>query len=122
MATLTKRLLSGSTNGKPIKVTGTGTGATVTIDTAIAGTSAIDFVTLYADNDSTTLDVVLTLEIGGTTDPDNLLKVFIPKRNVDGDGRRCILKNQPMQNGNTIKAFAGTANVIKITGSVTNYV
>lgn len=120
MATLSKHLLSGSTNGKGIKITATATAGT-NIHTAPAGTTSIDFVTLYADTDDATTDRTLTLEVGGVTDPDNLLKKFIPKRGVDGDGRICIMDNQPIQNGLSIAAFCDSANKIKITGHVTRY-
>jgi hypothetical protein len=120
MPTLTKKLLSGSTNGKPIKVAASATPGT-NIHTCAAGVGQIEFVTLYVDNDDASTDRTLTLEIGGTTDPDNLLKVFVPKRGSDGDGRRCILKNQPLQNGLSIAAFCDSANKLKITGHVTQY-
>ena len=40
MATFNKAKLSGSTDGMAIKVTGTATGSTVTVHTAVAGTTA----------------------------------------------------------------------------------
>ncbi len=119
MPTLTKKLLSGSTNGKPIKVAATATTGTL-LHTAVSGSSNIDFVDVYADTDDSSTDITLTFEIGGVTDPDNLLKVLVPKRGVDGDGRRLVLR-QPMQNGDTLRAFASVANKIKITGEVTTY-
>ena len=46
MATYTKRLLSGSTNGRPIKVAATATPGT-TIHTAVTGTTDFDEVWIY---------------------------------------------------------------------------
>ena len=48
MATYSKQLLSGSTNGKGIKIANTST----TVHTAVAGTSDIDEIWLYAVNSS----------------------------------------------------------------------
>lgn len=116
MATITRQLLSGSTDGLQIKVTGTGTGSTVTVHTADA--TAEDHIYLYADNDSTS-DVLLTLEWGGTTDPDNLMKITIPARGVLGlDGPKQIVPGLPLTNSKVLKAFAATANVIKLSGFV----
>lgn len=117
--TTTPIKLSGSTDGAPIKVTGTNSGGAVTIHTAHA--TNLDYITLFADNDDSSNLVTLTLEIGGTTDPDNLLKVSIPARGADGDGRRCVLLNQVLTNSKTVKAFASSANKIKISGTVTRY-
>jgi hypothetical protein len=51
MATFSKELLSGSTNGKAIKVAETATAGT-TIHTAVSGTASFDEVWLYAHNSS----------------------------------------------------------------------
>ena len=69
MATYSKQLLSGSTNGKAIKVSATATPGT-TIHTAVSGTSSLDEVWLWAQNTDTT-DRKLTVEWGGTTSPDS---------------------------------------------------
>lgn len=117
MASLSTALLSGSTDGKQIKVTGTGTGATVTVHTAHA--TAKDAIWLYADNDDTTGDVTLTLEIGAATDPDNVLKKTIPARGTPGnDGRINILDGYILTNSLILKAFASSANKIKLSGFV----
>lgn len=69
MTTYTKTVLSGSTNGRGIKVTQTATAG----DTVhAADSSAIDEIWLWARNDHTST-VTLTLEVGGVTDPDDLL-------------------------------------------------
>jgi hypothetical protein len=102
---------SGSTDGNGIKVTGTGTGTTVTFHTAHA--SSIDEIHLWAYNDSTTA-VTLTLELGGTTDPDNLVVLSIPPQ----AGLVYVLPGHCATNSKTVKAFAGTANVIVLYGYV----
>ena len=66
-------ILSGSTNGLAIKVTGTGTAGAVTVHTAVSGTTSRDEVWLWAvNNDADGETRTLTIEFGGTSDPDNL--------------------------------------------------
>lgn len=113
MATFTKQLLSASTNGKPIKVVATATAGTL-IHTAIAGTSAFDEVWLYAHNTSASA-VKLTIEYGDATAPDNNIEINI---GAEGTGAILVVPGFLLQNGLTIKAFAGTANVINIFGYV----
>lgn len=110
MADFTYTLLSGSTNGQPIKVTQTATAGT-TIHTAHA--TSIDQVYLYASN-THTADVLLTIEWGGVTDPDNLIVQNIPF----DDGLYLVIPGLPLTNSLLVRAFAGTANVINITGHV----
>lgn len=106
--------LSGSTTGKGIKVTGTGTGSTVTVHTAQSGTSFVDVVTLYAMNDSG-VGVLLTIEWGATTDPDDLITVVVP---AQGAGLIPVVIDLVIQNSLVVKAFAETANVIVLFGFV----
>lgn len=106
-------LLSGSTNGKGIKVTGTTSAADVTIHTAVAGTTDIDLVTLWAFNSSTDT-VTLTIAWGAETSPDNLLLIPIPAN----QGPVPIADRMPLQNGLVIGAWAVTANVVMVYGRV----
>lgn len=112
MATYSKTNLSGSTNGRPIKVAATSTPGT-TIHTAVAGTSAWDEVWLYVAN-SAASSVALTIEWGGTSDPDDLIEVTIPPQ----QGLVLVAPGLILQNELVIKAFAGTANVLTIHGFV----
>lgn len=111
MASFTKQLLSGSTNGRPIKVTGTATGSAVTIHTADA--SAIDEVWIYAVNTGTS-SIELTIEFGGTTDPDDHIVVSVQA----STGLLQIVPGVPINNSVVVKAFAGTADVINVVGWV----
>lgn len=113
MASYSKQLLSGSTNGKGIKVAATATAGT-TIHTAVAGTSSIDEIWLYANNTSSSA-VKLTLEWGEATAPDGNIEINI---GAEGAGMILIAPGIPLQNGLVIKAFAATANVINIFGYV----
>ena len=108
-----KRKLSGSTDGKAIKVVATASAGTA-IHTAVSGTTdgSYDEVWLWAYNAHTS-DVVLTLEVGGTSAPD-VIKQTIPFQK----GMFLVLPGFILQNGAAIAAFAGTANVISILGFV----
>lgn len=114
MSQAVKRKLSGSTDGMPIKVVATATAGT-TIHTAVAGTTAgtFDEVWLYAYNGHTA-DVVLTIEYGGATVPDQNIVVTIPTKS----GLQLVVPGLILQNTLVVKAFAGTANVITLSGFV----
>ena len=113
MATFTKTLLSGSTNGKAIKVVQTATAGT-TIHTAVSGTSSIDEIWLYAHN-SSAATVKLTLEWGEATAPDGNIEINI---GAEGTGLVLVSPGLLLQNALVVKAFAATANVITLTGYV----
>lgn len=113
MATFAKNKLSGSTNGRGIKVVQTATDGT-TIHTATAGTGYdFDEVYLWATNTDTT-DRKLTLQWGGVASPDDSREVTIPAE----CGPVAIVPGWVLQNGLIIRAFAATANVIIIDGYV----
>lgn len=112
MATMSKVLLSGSTQGKGVLVAATATTGT-TIHTAIAGTSDIDEIWLYAVNLSTSA-VKCTLEWGTTTAADGNLEQTIPAES----GLSLMVPGLLLQNGLLVTAFAGTTNVILIHGYV----
>lgn len=107
--TFTKVKLSGSTNGRGIKVVSTATAGT----TIHAATTDLDEVWLYAYN-SHTADVELTIELGGVTSPDDHIKVTVPFK----AGVMCVVPGLLMTGSVTVAAFAGTTNVIIITGYV----
>ena len=110
MATYTKLKLSGSTDGKGIKVTQTAT-AGDTIHTAHA--TALDEIWIYAVNSSA--DVVkLTIEWGEATAPDGNIEGTIP---AEG-GLVLVIPGLLLTNSLVVKAFAETADVILIHGFV----
>ena len=110
MATLSRQIFSGSTNGLGIKVAATSTPGTTIHD---SDASAVDHVYLYAFN-SHSSDVLLTIEFGGTTDPDNIIEQTIPSQ----DGLHLVIPGLPATGGIDIDAFAATTNVITIYGYV----
>jgi len=116
MATFSKQILSGSTNGKGIAIANTATpGNTI----HATGTSAAiyDEIWLYATNTSASA-VVLTVEFGGVATTSDLIKVSIPSQSgltlvcagliLRGTGAAAL----------TVTAFAATTNVIEIFGYV----
>lgn len=114
MASAVKRKLSGSTDGKAIKVVATATAGT-TIHTAIAGTTAgtFDEIWLWAYNGHTA-DVLLTMEWGGSGVPDENIVVTIPFKS----GLFLVTPGLILQNGMVVKAFAAVTNVVTLTGFV----
>ena len=111
MATFSKVKLSDSTSGKNISVTGANTGAAVDIHDAVSGSSDFDEMWIYACNTSAS-DVILTIEYGGTTDQDDYIETTLT---ADG-GMTLVVPGLLLNGGLTIKAWAGTANVVNING------
>ena len=79
----------------------------------MSGTSALDEIWLYAVNSSAS-SVKLTIEWGEATAPDGNIEITIPAES----GYTLVVPGLLLQNGLTIRAFAGTANVILINGYV----
>ena len=115
MATFTKKILSGSTDGKAIKVAATATAGT-TIHTGSATATTLDEVWIYAVNSSSS-SVKLTIEWGEATAPDGNIEVTI----LPEAGLVTVIPGLLLKGNATplvVKAFAGTANVICINGFV----
>jgi hypothetical protein len=116
MATFTKVALSGSTQGKAIKVAATASTGT-TIHATGTSSTIIDEVWLYAYNSSTG-PVSLTIQFGGTTAVDNDIKIDIPPTS----GLTLVVPGLILTGtgaaANTVAAFAGTTNVITLSGYV----
>ena len=114
-ATFTKKILSGSTDGKAIKVVQTATAGT-TIHTGSATATTLDEVWLYAVNSSASA-VKLTIEWGGVSSPDDLIEL-----SVAAESGLVLVTAGLLIKGNAtplvVKAFAATANVILIHGYV----
>ena len=110
MATYSKELLSGSTQGKGILVAATGTAGTL-IHTAVTGTTDLDEIWLYAVN-THSADIKLTLEWGEATEPNGNIEQTVPTES----GLMLLVPGLLLQNGLTVRAFAGTASEIVIHG------
>lgn len=111
----TYMLLSGSTGGRQIKVVATGTAGTLIHATGNSA-SVIDEIEILANNTSTA-PVLLTLEWGDVTSPDDLLEVTIPAESGD-----VLVTKKPLSGtgagARNVRAFAASANVINISGHV----
>lgn len=115
---VTRIPFSGSTQGQAILVAATATPGT-TIHTTGTSATVQDEVRMYAYN-AHTADVVLTVEFGGATAPNQNIVLTIPFKAglvqitppadmiLSGNGTVAL----------TVKAFAATTNVITISGSV----
>ena len=112
MSSISKQLLSGSTNGRMIKVAATATPGTL-VHTAVSGTTDLDEVWIYACNTSSS-DVKLTIEYGGTTSPDDTIEVTIAAE----DGLKLVVPGLLLNNSLVIRAFAATADVVLVGGFV----
>lgn len=111
MATYSKALLSGSTNGRQIKVAATASSGTL-IHTAHA--TALDEIWLYAVNDTAT-DRLLTIQWGGTTATDDDIEFTVRAQN----GLYLIVPGLLLTGGTIVRAFcAAAANAIQISGYV----
>jgi hypothetical protein len=113
MATTVSRIpLSGSTDGRGVKVAATSSAGT-TIHTATSSATDCDVVTIYAYNSSGSA-VNLTIEFGGVSDPDDLIILSIPAQT----GLTLILPDLVLRNSLVVRAFAGTTNVVMVQGFV----
>ena len=115
MATFTKTILSGSTDGRAIKVAATSTPGT-TIHTGSATSTTLNEVWLYAQN-TDAANIKLTVEWGGTTAPDDLIEITVP-----GESGLFLIVPGLLIKGNAtplvVRAFAASANLITINGFV----
>jgi len=116
MATYSKQLLSGSTQGLPIKVVATASTGT-TIHATGTSSTTIDEVWLYATNTSTS-PVLLTVQYGGTTAPDQNIIITIPPQSGLTLITPGLILTGTGSAANTVYAFAATASVITIAGYV----
>lgn len=110
MATYSKQKLSASTDGRQVKVVATATAGT-TIHTAHA--TDWDEIWIWATNSSTS-DLKLTIEFGGTTAPDDLIEKTIPAES----GPVLVIPGLVLTNSLVVKAFAASANLILLGGYV----
>jgi hypothetical protein len=111
MATFSKIVLSGSTDGRMIKVAATATAGT-TIHTGSDTATTFDEVWLYAVNSDTT-DRKLTIEWGDVDSPDDLIEFTVPAES----GLYLIAPGLVLKGNATplvVGAFCATADVVNI--------
>jgi hypothetical protein len=115
MATFSKIVLSGSTDGRMIKVAATATAGT-TIHTGSDTATTFDEIWLYAVNSDTTARK-LTIEWGDVDSPDDLIELTIPAES----GLYLIAPGLVIKGNATpllVRAFCATADVVNIAGYV----
>lgn len=111
MASVSKLFLSGGTaDGRGIKVAQTATAGTL-IHTAHA--SAKDEIWLWAIN-SHTADLLLTIEWGDVSSPDDLIQIVVPFR----AGPIRVVPGWILSNSDVVRAFCASANLVMINGFV----
>jgi hypothetical protein len=114
VATYSIEKLSGSTDGKAVKITATATTGT-TIHTATANAGDIDLVSLWATNNDADGEVrTLVIEWGTTTAADGNIFIPIPAK----AGPVFICDRLPIMNSLVVTAFADEANDVLIFGFV----
>lgn len=111
MASYSKLRLSGSTDGRGIKVAATSIASGTTIHTAPV--SGLDLVTLFVHN-SDTAAVTLTVGWGGTTDPDDLIRLSIPSRS----GMTLVTEQLPISSSLIVRAAGSVADKLVVFGWV----
>jgi len=112
-----KRKLSGSTDGRGIKVAATSTPGTL-VHTATGSIAANEWDEVWINAVNTSASSVkLTIEWGGTTSPDDLIELTIPGE----QGFHEVIPGHVLQNGVAVRAFADTANVIVLHGYVNRF-
>lgn len=112
-ATATKIMLSGSTNGKGIKIVHTSSANDETIHQAGNTVATMDEVWLFCWNGDT-VDRTITLEWGGTTSPDNTIVQTVPTKS----GLYCLSPGLCLNNNLTITCFAEVTNLLVVYGYV----
>jgi hypothetical protein len=110
MATYSKIVLSGSTNGQPIEVNSTSVG--VAVHTATSGSDEMDELFLLACNNHGSA-VELTIYIGGTASGQTV-KISLNSK----EGLVIVLPGLPLKSGVAVTAIASTANVVNLMGHV----
>lgn len=116
MATFTKLTLSGSTDGRAIKVVQTATAGTL-IHTGSSTATVYDEIWLYAQNTDTTARK-LTIEWGGVSAPDDLIELT-----VSAESGLVLVAPGLLIKGNAstalvVRAFCSSADVVTIHGYV----
>ena len=109
MTTAIPVIPSGSTQGKAIKIAATATPGTLLHTT---GTSATDIDEIWVSIFNTdTVARKVTIEMGGTTSPDDTIEITIPPE----DGPMMVIGGQRLSGngsaGLSVRAFCATANV-----------
>jgi hypothetical protein len=113
MATFSRHILSGSTNGLGIPVLGATTSGGVLLHTAQAATTGEDEIWLYAVQYGTTTGLTLTVRHGGATAADEIAVAMVP-----GTGPIPVCPGFLLNNSLESRAFTTVSNEMSIHGWV----
>ena len=114
MATYTKHVLSGSTNGRPIAITNTAaTGTLIHTSVTASGDNTWDEIYIWATNLSTSTEPSrLTVEFGGTSGADQLTYDTYAGENV------LVVPGLILHSGLVVRAFATASTTFNVAGYV----
>jgi len=110
MSTFSKQLLSGSTNGRGIRISTTSNPGNL-IHTAVSGTSNMDEIWLYAAPTTTSSSATLTFQYGDTTDT-------VPIIITSNSGLILCFSGLLLNNSLVIRAYSSEANAFLVFGYV----
>ena len=114
-----KIVLSGSTDGEGIKVTGTAPSLGAVVHTAVTGAAdSIDEIWLYAHSNVTTLNNI-GFAIGPTTATGTRYKHTVTAD--DRSGLHLVMAGLVLRNAKVVKAFAATGTDFVVFGYVNRY-
>jgi hypothetical protein len=118
VASISTGVLSGSTDGDPVRVAATSIASGTTIHTASSTAGDVDFVELWVTN-TDTAERTITISWGGVTDPNHLL---VDAYTVPINAKPIRLAAfQAISNGGVISAAASVTNVLNVTGRYVRY-
>jgi hypothetical protein len=112
----TLEILSGSTNGRPVSITST-SGSGQIVHTATSTANTVDVIELFASNEHSS-DVLLSLQVGGTTDYTDTIKTTLKAQGTVGQDGAIPLGTFTLNGGAVLRAIAGTASKAKVWGNV----
>jgi hypothetical protein len=110
MPTYSTVLPSGGSNGRPIKIGATSSPGTLFHQ---AHATAHDEIYLYVFNTSNA-EKKVTIELGGTTSPDDTIEQRIPPE----AGKVLVVRGIRLSGSVNIRAFAETADILCMVGNI----
>ena len=119
MGTYSKIILSGSTDGQGIKVTGTTPSKGTTVHTAVTGAAqSLDEVWIYGYNAATTAREI-SLAIGPTTATASQYSYLLPT--TVPDGLHLLSPGLVVRNAKVVRAFATADSGVHVFGYVNRF-
>lgn len=103
--------LSGQSSSKPIQITTNSAGSAITLHTAVNNGADYDEVELFVNNHTGT-DCEVVILIGGTSAAEEVRKT------IPANDTKLVLAGYRVEDGQTVKAYATTANSLNAFGKV----